>query len=203
MNKSTRSFVLLTILSVVFTSSLLTTQAYDDLLGVEYEDVIDVAFTSYIDGEFTNEYTEDGPFQVIVNENYINKNFIEELVGMKVGEVKPYITWTIQNDGELSVIEYYNTKVLKIVKDASPDRSVGKIFLITFAVIAGLVLGVGAIYATYKLRSKILIKKCAKCGNTATSKCAKCAFIMCSECGTKGCPECGNMKFIRLKTSVS
>jgi hypothetical protein len=183
---------------MVFISSLSTTYAYDDLLGVEYEDVIQVAFTSYIDGEFSNEYTEEGPFEVTVNENYINRNFIEELVGMKVGEVKPYITWTIQNNGVPSVIEYYDTKVVKIVKDASPDRSVGRIFLIAFAVIAGLGLGVGAIYVIYKMRSRILIKKCTKCGNTATSKCAKCAFIICSECGIKGCPECGNMKFIRL-----
>ncbi len=198
MKKSTRNFVLLTILTMVLISSLSTTQAYDDLLGVEYEDIINVAFTSYIDGEFSNEYTEEGPFQVTVNENYINKNFIDELVGMKLGEVNPYITWTVQNNGEPSVIEYYDTKVVKIVKDSSPDRSVGRIFLIVFAVIAGLGLSVGAIYVIYKTRSKVLVKKCAKCGNTATSKCAKCAFIICSECGTKGCPECGTMKFIRL-----
>ncbi|MFW9851497.1 MAG: hypothetical protein ACFFDS_00980 [Candidatus Thorarchaeota archaeon] len=198
MNKNTRNFVFLTILTMVLISSLSITRAYDDLLGVEYEDEIEVAFTSYIDGEFSNEYTEENPFMVTVNENYINKNFIEELVGMKVGEVKPYITWTIQNDGVPSVIEYYDTKVVKIVKDASPDRSVGRIFLVAFAVLAGLGLGVGVIYIVYKMRSKILVKKCAKCGNTATSKCAKCAFIMCSECGTKGCPECGSMKFIRL-----
>ena len=198
MNKSTRNLVLLAILVMGFISSLSTTQAYDDLLGVEYEDVINVAFISYIDGEFTNNYTEEGPFEVIVNENYINKNFIDELLGMKLGEVNPYITWTVLNNGEESKIEYYDTKVVEIVKDSSPDISVGKYFLIAFAVIAGLGFGIGAIYVIYKLRSKILIKKCAKCGNTATSKCAKCAFIICSECGTKGCPECGNMKFIRL-----
>jgi len=198
MNRSTRNFVLLTILTFVLISSFSTTQAYDELLGVEYEDVIDVAFTSYIDGEFTNEYTEEGPFRVTVNENYVNKNFIEELVGMKLGEVKPYITWTVLNNGDINVIEYYDTKIVKIVKDSSPDRSVGRIILIIFAVIAGLGLSIGAIYAVYRMRSRILVKKCAKCGNTATSKCAKCAFLICSDCGTKGCPECGNMKFIRL-----
>ena len=198
MNRSTRNFVLLAILTFILIPYFSTTQAYDELLGVEYEDIIDVAFTSYIDGEFTNEYTEEGPFRVTVNENYINRNFIEELVGMKLGEVKPYITWTVPNNGDTSVIEYYNTKVVKIVKDSSPDRSVGRIFLIIFAVIAGLGLSIGAFYVVYRMRSRILVKKCAKCGNTATSKCAKCAFIICSECGTKGCPECGNMKFIRL-----
>lgn len=174
------------------------TKAYDDVLGVEYGDIIDVAFTSYIDGEFTNEYTEEGPFQITVNENYINRNFIEEIVGMKLGEVKPYITWTVQNNGDTSTIEYYDTKIVNIVKDISPDRSVGRIFLIAFAVIAGLALSIGAIYIVYRMRSRILVKKCAKCGKAATSKCAKCAFVICSECGIKGCPECGNMKFIRL-----
>ena len=49
----------------------------------------------------------------------INEIFVNEILGMKLGEVKTYITWTMGSD----LIEYYKTTILKIVLDSTPETT--------------------------------------------------------------------------------
>ena len=189
---STIFFILTLVIFNIFSS----VKAYDDFAGIEYDDIVDVAFESYRNGELVIEYTPDGPLRVEVNTNAVNYHFVNELLGMKVGEKKYYITWTVDSD----LIEYYNTTILKIVKDATPTANpiwrIIKPILIVLAVLGGIV---GAIYIAPKIKSRIVIKKCTNCNKPSKSKCAKCGYYYCEECSSKGCTNCGSRKFIRLQ----
>ena len=93
--------------------------AYDELNGVEPGDVIDIALISYINGEFVMEYTNEAPLRIEVDIYAINSYFYEAILGMKIGETKPYITWMVENN----TIEYYNTTILTIIYDSSYDST--------------------------------------------------------------------------------
>lgn len=177
-------------------NSFVSVYAYDDYAGIEYDDIIDVGFVSYRNEVFVIEYTEEGSFRVEVNSHAVNINFVNAVLGMKLGETKPYTTWTVGAD----LIEYYNITIYNIFKDISPDSSpVWRIFrtiLIVVAVLGGVV---GAIYLGIKLKGRVKLKKCSNCSNTGVSKCAKCGKHYCSECSAKGCTSCGSRQFIRLK----
>ncbi|MHA1200465.1 MAG: hypothetical protein ACTSQF_14175 [Candidatus Heimdallarchaeaceae archaeon] len=108
-------FLVLFAISACFT----LTSAYDDLDGIELNDVVDFAFIAYRNGEFVIEYTASSAFRIEVNTNGVNDNFVNAILGMKVGETKSYITWTIG----LDVIEYYNTTIIHIELDASPETT--------------------------------------------------------------------------------
>ncbi|MCG3215776.1 MAG: hypothetical protein KAS63_03625 [Candidatus Heimdallarchaeota archaeon] len=200
MNKIFRYLTILYVLSLLILNSQFSARAYDNIHGIEYDDVVDVAFVRYINNEFSFSYTTDAPFRVTVNENIINVNFIEELIGMKIGETKPLISWYVQeNETTVSFIEYFNTTIVKLIKDSTPQRGpIGKGFLIALEVIAGIGGTIGLIYVANKLRRRFALKKCMSCEKHASSKCSKCGNFYCSECLTKGCPNCGSRKFIRL-----
>ncbi len=175
--------------------------AYDDVQGIELNDVIDISFDRYIDGIQESGYDDENPFELIVNKKYINEIFVLEMIGMKVGEVKPSIKWTVDEGGGIfTEYEYVNTKIIRIVKDATPAISpIGQTVLIIFEVILVIGAVVGAIFLYLKvIRPRYLSKKCLTCGNQATSKCSKCGRFICSECSVKGCPSCGSQKYIRL-----
>ncbi len=175
--------------------------AYDDIHGVELNDVIDISFDRYINGDATTGYPDDDPFQLTVNPAYINVIFVNEIIGMKVGEVKPSIKWTVdEGDGHFNEYEYVDTKIVKLVKDATPSTSpIGQIILTIFEVVLVIGVVVGAIFLYVKvIHPRFLSKKCLTCGNQATSKCSKCGRFICSECMIKGCPSCGSRKYIHL-----
>jgi hypothetical protein len=175
--------------------------AYDDIHGVELNDVIDISFDRYINGDATTGYPDDDPFQLTVNPAYINVIFVNEIIGMKVGEVKPSIKWTVdEGDGHFNEYEYVDTKIVRLVKDATPPNSpIGQIILTIFEVILVIGVAVGAIFLYVKvIHPRFLSKKCLTCGNQATSKCSKCERFICSECMIKGCPSCGSRKYIHL-----
>jgi hypothetical protein len=175
--------------------------AYDDVHGIEINDVIHISFDRYIDGIQESGYDDDNPFELIVNKAYINEIFVLEMIGMKVGEVKPSIKWTVDEGGGIfTEYEYVNTKIVRIVKDSTPAISpIGQTVLIIFEVILVIGAVVGAIFLYLKVIHPLyLSKKCLTCGNQATSKCSKCGRFICSECSVKGCPSCGSRKYIRL-----
>ena len=188
--------LLLVVLSSLVITQFTTVEAYDTLYGVEYDDVVDVAFESWINGEFSNNYTADGPFRITVNPGVINANFIDEIIGMMVGEVKPYITWV---DPAGNLVEYYDTTIVKLVKDSTPEPSpawrIIRPILLSIIVI-GVV--IGSIYAGVKIRNRIGIRGCTNCSNKAASKCAKCGKHYCSNCSSTGCTNCGSRQFIRF-----
>jgi len=174
-------------------------QAYSNTQGVEYNDIVDISFTRYIDGEFSIEYTDSGPFQVVVDPAQVNRNLVDELIGMKVGEKKD-IAWDVtQSNGTVNYFEYRDTKIVKVVYDSSPGLPpIGGAVITVLEVGGGLGVAVGGIYAVYKIRSRLLVKKCSDCGKKANSKCAKCATFYCPDCTVKGCLSCGSRKFVRL-----
>lgn len=192
------SFVVLVILLIQITA---ISSAYDDVHGVELNDIIDISFVRYTNGVLTLNHSDANPFELIVNKAYINEIFVLEMVGMKVGEVKPSIKWTVDEGGGISNdYEYVDTKIVRIVKDATPPTSpIGQIILTIFGVILVIGVVVGSIFLYLKvIHPRFLSKKCLTCGNQATSKCSKCGRFICSECTVKGCPNCGSQKYIRL-----
>lgn len=190
------------ILIIFLASPILALQAYDDVHGVEYDDVIEIAFSRRINDDFyENEYTIENPFELTVNENYINVVFVNALIGMKVGEVKPSIEWSVTDEYGLETeYEYIDTTIVSIVRDATPNTTpIGKIFLYIFEAILAVGVVIGAFYLYIKvIKPKFLTKKCLECGNLATSKCSKCGTHICTDCSVKGCPNCGCKKYIRL-----
>jgi hypothetical protein len=188
--------LLLVVISSLVLTQFTTVGAYDSLYGVEYDDIIDVAFISYINGEFSNNYTADGAFRITVNPGVINANFIDEIIGMMIGEVKPYITWV---DPVGNLVEYYDTTVVKLVKDSTPDTSKAwRIIRPILLSIIGIGVVIGSIYAGVKIRHRIGIRGCTNCSNKAASKCAKCGKHYCSNCSSTGCTNCGSRQFIRF-----
>ncbi len=180
--------------SLVVTQSL-TVKAYDNLYGVEYDDVIDVAFESWINGIFSNSYTAEGPFRLTVSNQVINSNFTSELLGMKEGEVKPYITWINLDE---DVIEYYDTTIVRLVKDSTPDSTLAwRIIRPILITVASLGIVIGGAYAGVKISQRLGIKGCSTCDNKATSKCSRCGENYCASCSSKGCNSCGSRQFVR------
>ena len=188
--------ILLITTTALFITQFTSVTAYDDLYGVEYDDIIDIAFISYINGEFSNNYTADGAFRVTVNSHIINAHLIDQLIGMKIGESKPYITWV---DGEENLIEYYDTTIVRLIKDATPDKSIAwKVIRPILLTIASLAIVLGGAYAAVKISKLVGIKGCSTCNNKATSKCSKCGTYYCPNCSSKGCKNCGSRQFVRL-----
>lgn len=114
-----KKFIKFLVLGFMIISQLHLATAYNDVDGIELNDVVDVAFVAYRACIFEVEYTSESPFRVEVNPAYINENFSEELLGMKLGEIKPYISW--REDGDL--IEYYNTTIVNIVDEILPTTT--------------------------------------------------------------------------------
>ncbi|MCE7743147.1 MAG: hypothetical protein GOP50_11920 [Candidatus Heimdallarchaeota archaeon] len=112
-------YITLTLVLLVLFSQFKVISAYDDLYGIELDDIVDVAFISYRNGEFVIEYTTEGAFRVEVNTNAVNEIFVNAILGMKEGETKPYISWMVGAD----IIEYYNTTIVDIVIDSTPETT--------------------------------------------------------------------------------
>lgn len=195
--KHVRSCILLIgLVSILLFNTLLSVNAYDEYAGVEYNDIINTGFVSYRNGVFVTEYTESGPFQCEVNSNAVNVHFVDAVLGMKVGEVKPLVTWTVESD----LIEYFNVTVYKVVKDSTPNTSpVWRVFRTIIIVIAVLGGVVGITYLSVKIKGRVIVKSCSSCNNRATSKCAKCGLYYCSNCSSKGCKSCGSRQFVRIQ----
>ncbi len=104
---------------LVIIGQLSLISAYDDIEGIELNDVVDVAFVRYRACTFEVEYTSESPFRIEVNPLYFNENLTDELLGMKLGEIKPYLSW--RESGEL--VEYYNTTIVNIFYDSSEETT--------------------------------------------------------------------------------
>ncbi|MCK5304790.1 MAG: hypothetical protein KAJ72_06040, partial [Candidatus Heimdallarchaeota archaeon] len=194
--KIVRSFVVLVTLLIQVAA---LSNAYDDIHGVELNDIIDISFDRYINGIQESGYDDENPFELTVNTAYINAKFVNEMIGMKVGEVKPSIKWTVDEGGGIfTEYEYVNTKIIRIVKDSTPPTSpIGQIILTIFEVFLVIGAVVGAVFLYIKvIHPRFLSKKCLTCGNQATSKCSKCGRYICSESTVKGCQSCGSQKYI-------
>ena len=180
--------------------TLPSTQAYDNISGVEYDDILDISFVRYIDGKYSVTYSDSAPFTVKINYNDLYHSVVDKLLGMKKRETKD-IEWEIRlENGTIRFYEYRDTKIVRIVVDSTPDSNidVGRIFIIIAEVIAGIAGVVGAVFILYKLRTRFSIKSCVGCSQQANSKCSKCGHFYCSECSVKGCSNCGSRQFIRL-----
>ncbi|NPD89344.1 MAG: hypothetical protein HGN29_11515 [Asgard group archaeon] len=200
MAKLLSRFSLLFVFIVLFFYALSSTQAYDNLNGVEYDDIIDISFVRYIDGRYSITYSDDDPFRVKVNYNELNHNVVDELLEMKKQETKN-INWeVVLENGTIRYYEYRNTKIVRIVEDSTPGINVdiGRIFIIIAEVMAGIAGVGGAVYILYRVRNRLSMKKCINCSKQANSKCSKCGSFFCSECSVKGCSNCGSRQFIRL-----
>ena len=113
------NFLILITVTLFLLNSLCLVDSYCEINGIEYDDIVDVAFISYRNGEFIIEYTAEGSFRITVDTNLIKETFINAILGMKLGETEPYIAWNIDAD----VIEYYNTTIINIVFDSTPETS--------------------------------------------------------------------------------
>ena len=190
-----RSFV---VTSVLLLSIISLSSAYDDVYGIETNDIIEVSFDRKINGVEEPGYDD---YRIDVNPSQINIAFVNALLGMKIGEVKPSIKWTVdEGDGTYTEYEYIDTTIIRLIKDATPSSSpIGQIILTVFEVILGIGVVIGAIFLYLKvIRPRFLSKKCLNCGELATSKCSKCGSFICSVCSAKGCSNCGSRKYIRL-----
>lgn len=201
MNIATRKFLILGIILLLAFPILTQIRAYSDIHGVEYDDIIDVTCEIYKDEELVGDFTEAAPFRFQVNEHLVNRILVDAVVGLKVGETKPYITWIIDyRNGTITTVEYYDTTIYRIVEDSTPDKPVGKGFIITISVIGGLAVAVGLVYLSYKARTTFLAKKCAICKAVAVGNCKKCGRTFCERCYSNGCPYCKSRTLLKFKS---
>ena len=200
MAKLSRRFSLFCIFIVFLFYALPSTQAYDNIGGVEYDDIVDISFVRYINEKYSVTYSDEDPFTVKINYNDLYHTVVDKLLGMKKKETKD-IEWEIElENGTLQYYEYRNTKIVRIVEDSTPNSpiNIGRVFIIIAEVIAGIAGAVGAVYILYKLRIRLSVKNCVGCSQQANSKCSKCGHFYCTECSVKGCSNCGSRQFIRL-----
>ena len=199
MNITSQKFLILGIVLLLNVSILTTTQAYSDIHGVEYDDIIDVSCEIYKDEELVSDFTEAAPFRFQVNEHLVNRILVDAVIGMKVGDTKPYITWIIDyENGTITTVEYYDTTIIRIVEDSTSEKPVGKGFIITFSVIGGLGGVAGLVYLSYIIRTKFLAKKCAVCKTIAVGNCKKCGRSFCERCYSNGCPYCKSRTLLKF-----
>ncbi len=100
-------------------------------------------------------------------------------------------TWPIMSETIVSLLE--NSE------DPSQNMSpTTRVLLTILEVAGGLGAAVAIVYGIYKLRARLMLKKCSRCKSTANSKCSKCGSYTCTNCSGQGCPNCGSRKFIRL-----
>jgi hypothetical protein len=181
----------------------LLVQSYDDRLGVEYDDTVNVTCTRIIDHKTWEPYiyTPDYPLTIVINPESFNENFINELLGMKLGETKELISWYVtQEDETVTLYEYHNTTIIEIVKDSTPGNSspAGGVFLTIIKVASGIGIFALGVYGFIFILRRLKAKSCISCSTKATSKCAKCGVYYCSNCSTKGCKDCGSTKYVRM-----
>ncbi|MFW9851496.1 MAG: hypothetical protein ACFFDS_00975 [Candidatus Thorarchaeota archaeon] len=201
MNIATRKFFIFVSIILLAISISKTTQAYSDIHGIEYDDVIDVTCDIYQDSVLVTEFTEYAPFRFQVNENLVNKILVDAVIGLKVGETKPYITWVLDyQNGTIATIEYFDTTILRIAIDSTPEKPIGRGVIITFSVIGGLCAVVGMGYLAYKARTTLFAKKCAICKKVAIGTCKKCGRTFCERCYSNGCPYCKSRTLLKFKS---
>ena len=190
------SLLVMATLSILVLSISVNVLAYDEVYGIEWGDVVDISFTRYINGKFSIEYGPDNPFRVTVDDDITNIHLVEALLGMKIGETKKQISWSVTaENGTVFNYDYYNTTIIKIVKDSTPVKNItgaGRVFLIILEVLVAGGAVVGGVYLFLFLRKKVKIgiKKCVSCGNIATVKCSKCGTYYCANCSIHGCKNC-------------
>jgi len=199
-------FILVSV--IAFNVNEYSAKAYDEEKGVEWGDVVAISFVRYVYHDGVRIYgldLKEDNFRVVVDDTMFNYNFVSKLVGMKLGETKPLISWTVtEKNGTIAKYDYHNTTIVKILKDVTPDKnltSAGRVLLTILEVGVGIGAAIGAIYLAIFLKKKFMlgVKKCSKCGKPADVKCIKCGYIYCHDCSKKGCINCGSRKFIRLK----
>ena len=132
------------------------------------------------DGSISSDYVETSIPVFYIIDKQGNIEWSE--TGFDPNETWPVMESTIKN----------------LLKDTQGTSVVAKVFLIILEVSAGLAAAVAVIFAVYKLRNRLGIKKCIKCNGTANVTCSKCSAFICSNCSVNGCPNCGSKKFIRL-----
>ncbi len=100
-------------------------------------------------------------------------------------------TWPIMSSKIATLVENSESPT----ENLSPSS---RVFITILEVLGGIGAAVAIIYGIYKLRARLMRKKCLSCNSVANSKCSKCGGHICSDCSSRGCPNCGNRKFIRL-----
>ena len=200
MRQRKRSILFLSMLVLFLVVPLTQTVAYDDNYGVEYDDLIDISFRVYYNGSIKNDYPPESPFQMRVNPTLIAEVYLNFILGMKIGENRPYVSWTTQGEEGPVFVEYVNNTLIRVVEDSTPPGFSGTWKVIRGILYAGLVIGVisGSIYLYVKLRPKLSSRGCINCSSRAYLKCAKCGSFTCQNCSGKGCTSCGSTKFIRV-----
>jgi thiol-disulfide isomerase/thioredoxin len=95
-----------------------------------------------------------------------------------------------------------SSKIAALVENSeSPTQNLSptaRVLVTILEVVGGLGAAVAIVYGIYKLRARMMRKKCLSCKNIANTKCSRCGSYICSDCSSKGCPNCGSRKFIRL-----
>ena len=199
MRQRHRNLIFLFTITIFLFSPLFSAIAYDDINGVEYDDIVDLSFRVLYNGTIKNDYPPESPFQMKVSPLFINEVYVDFILGMKVGETKPYISWTSDTENGPVLVEYIDNTLIRVVKDSTPAFGAAwKIISTILYVALGLGAVVGSVYLYMRFRPRLASKGCVSCSNRAYLKCAKCGSFQCKNCSTSGCSSCGSSKFIRL-----
>ncbi len=216
-----RSIIILSVLIALltiglsFSSSLKMSKAAipvakpGDLIGFSYRLVAI--------GTLVEVKTEEEPEKVFLNPTISPPGIYDELVDMKLGEIKdavipPERGFPISDPtyGYLfNTTLYYND--LKVVMlnniyytDLNTNGFLPGSFGYYFIRIAGGLLGAAAVvflvYGGYKLYPRILGKKCMVCKTLAIGACKKCGENFCEKCYSNGCPACKSRTLLRFKS---
>ncbi len=215
-----RSIIILSILIALLTMSLSFSSirlSKAAIPVVEPGDLIGYSYRLIASGSLIEVKSEDNPEKVILTTTISPPGLYDELVDMKLGEVKDtvippekgfsisdptygYLFNTTLYFNDLKVVMLNNIYYTELPTNGFLPGSFGYYFI---RVGGGLLVAAAVlflVYGGYKLYPRILGKKCTVCKALAIGTCKKCSKIFCEKCYSNGCPFCKSRTLLRFKS---
>ena len=207
--------IVIALLTVNISSSIKLSNAAIPV--VEPGDLVGYSYRLIANGSLIEVKTEDEPEKRRLMPDISPPGLFDELVGMKLGEIKdavipPEEGFAISDPiygylynitlyfNDLKVIILNNVHYTDINTNGFNPGTFGYYFIRVGGGILGAAAAVFLVYGGYKLYPRILGKKCIACKKLAIGTCKKCGNIFCETCYSNGCPNCNSRTLLRFKS---
>ena len=216
-----RSILIFSILIALITLSFSFSSSFKLSKGatpaVESGDLVGYSYRLVAIGTLIEVKTEDDPKKVVLTSLVSPPGLYDELLGMKLGQVKDavippeegfsssdptygYLFNTTLYFNDLKVVMLNNIYYTDLPTNGFLPGTFGYYFIRIIGGLLGAAAVVFLVYGGYKLYPRILGKKCMTCKKLAIGTCKKCGENFCERCYSNGCPNCKSRTLLRFKS---